>query len=72
MRLPIRTVLVTYHNGSCHCTLSSARGVTLSSRSVSSSSCLPLVGCRKRVVNGCQDPRSGALFQRPYVSDVDP
>ena len=39
---------------------------------MSSSSCLPSVGCRKRVVRSCQDPRYDAVFQRPYVSDVDP
>ena len=27
---------------------------------------------RKRVVRSCQDPRCDAMFQRPYVSDVDP
>ena len=37
---------------------------------VSSSSCLPSVGCRKRVFRSCQDPRCDALFQRPYVSTV--
>ena len=37
---------------------------------VSLSSCLPSVGCRKRVVRSCQDPRCDALFQRPYVSTL--
>ena len=37
---------------------------------VSSSSCLTPVGCRKREVRNCQDPRCNALFQRPYVSTL--
>ena len=37
---------------------------------VSSSSCLPSVGCRKRVVRSCQDPRCDAMFQRPFVSTL--
>ena len=46
--------------------------VTVSCRQfvVSSSSCLPSVACRKRVVRSCQDPRCDALFQRPYVSTL--
>ena len=47
-------------------------GASHVAHSVSSSSYLSSVECRKRVVRGCQDPHYDAMFQRPYVSDIDP